>query len=1611
MFLDRVRETLSSDLLSRDDVREIIRDPGGPGDPNDPGGPVDPPTTPTGLFAIGQPGAIQVKWEAATYNGHNHTEVWASPIDDIRQGEAVGMAPGTSYIHAVGSEVGRYYWIRFVNRNGVAGPYNSQAGLYAKSLAFEFPEPPTGELDDSYLNDLLNERLAWLEDPTFGLRGEAARIRIEFNNLLDGALESIFNDLNTIREELQDALVTELFDETKGYAVGDLVIWLNPSTGTSYIYQCKQAIPEPVPPATAPLPSDTAYWNQVGDSAAIQAVVDDIAAAGLALQARGLYNGNGNVVGALAAALLNVRSVLEDGNGNLLSAGALLSLTSRVSTTEGKIEALATAMLEAGVLVDQDGVLVTSDAFLTLIARIETLSSNLLGNSEFMQEDKDTEDDWPNTPPEGWAVERNGTTATVGTNFRVRSSPRSGDGVRALFFSSGAPLTTGQSMLVKQAGLPVEADGYYQASVYVGSPLLAVRARVRITFDDAGATSFASPDVALTKTGLGPSAAVGTTLSDYNRIAVFAQAPEGATTATVSIEATPNTPNSAILYATRPFFGGAVADQTTPSPWVPGIQSNAYRAAAAAALALDLSYRQPDGPWAASNAFLQLKGQIDDTGNGLIATNAIALGVQSQINDPITGLTATANALDSLRTEVQSGPNSLTSLATRISGVAATIGNNTGNRLEDVAFSTLNYDVDDKDETVPVWIKTKTSGWSAATFGFNAAGYAIPRIAEKVVYFSSAGTPVGGAATLHQDVPVTSGQWYQFNAWTKTSKCSARLTLQFLTSAKAPVGTATSVIAPAAPGAGTVLSGYVRAHVAKDAPATAAFARVSLNAETATGSAPAAYFVRPLFGEATPDQLEPSPWLPPLVDAFAFQEMASDVYDDETGLGALSTLIQGVDSKVNDPATGLDAVAGAFNQLKASTVVVFENRLIRSEEFATGWGRTGVTVATDVGAVPGFEGTPAEAMREQATGGQHGLFQGSVPIEEGYNHVLSVYVKPVGGRHLVARAVAASSTGVTKGACHFTFNLSTGTIVGTDGVAGAFGWCDAVGGGWFRCWGAFKAPADSTQMQVAFFSSTSAANASGLPSFTGSTAAGLDLFGAQVNAGNRPDGYRKSTVSPVYGPIHDRLIATASAIAAVDAEINDPATGLPFLSGAYSTLNAYAGPGGTLATMVNGLQAGVGRGGNHVPNSEFDSAAHGWTHQNPSSYQLLDAAVSDPIWSVGGDPLPVTGLIMYPSATVANGPYSEIKTSPFAVVAGKFYEVSVYFGAHRCYGSVGVYWLGTTGGLVGANMTPLTTGAQVPGPTGGRAQLSSFKRAFGVFKAPTGASTAIFFVRSTPLSTSQVNSCLFFLKPFMGVATEGQTTPSEYAVGLEPKIFAALKEEGLVWADKEGAGATYTMKLRARDEDGGAETGFGMAAVKENGVWISDVRFNANRFAIMNPAYPNGAKKYPFIVEGGKVYIDTAIIKTASIGTLLLGENAVTVPTYVENVYDIFSNGNWVVMGGLAATVSNPMSWAMPVLIQFSARQDYLRFFPDQLGPGTGLAIRQSNNGAAGYVISSPAGQLNIPLCVQYNDYLVWTCKATVPANTTTTFTPEWFSQNNDVKLRQKSMLVLGVKR
>lgn len=89
------------------------------------------PQTPEGLTANGAFNSVILQWVAPTYGGHDYTEIFRATTDDL----SVALDNGVwlrSYPNikadAVDAGTTHYYWIRFVNKLGQAGAFNSPLG-------------------------------------------------------------------------------------------------------------------------------------------------------------------------------------------------------------------------------------------------------------------------------------------------------------------------------------------------------------------------------------------------------------------------------------------------------------------------------------------------------------------------------------------------------------------------------------------------------------------------------------------------------------------------------------------------------------------------------------------------------------------------------------------------------------------------------------------------------------------------------------------------------------------------------------------------------------------------------------------------------------------------------------------------------------------------------------------------------------------------------------------------------------------------------------------------------------------------------------------------------------------------------------------------------------------------------------------------------------------------------------------------------------------------------------------------------------------------------------------------------------------------------------------
>ena len=150
-FVQRVREALDgsgpdSVVTARQLIASGIASAGSGGGIVSPTpGVIDTPRAPRNVSAAGALATIIVSWDSANYSGHAYAEIWAASRTDaqaaatppenpvIGQAQLVGMTAGNNFSHNIGAGAERWYWVRFVNQNGVAVPYNLTDGTFGQT--------------------------------------------------------------------------------------------------------------------------------------------------------------------------------------------------------------------------------------------------------------------------------------------------------------------------------------------------------------------------------------------------------------------------------------------------------------------------------------------------------------------------------------------------------------------------------------------------------------------------------------------------------------------------------------------------------------------------------------------------------------------------------------------------------------------------------------------------------------------------------------------------------------------------------------------------------------------------------------------------------------------------------------------------------------------------------------------------------------------------------------------------------------------------------------------------------------------------------------------------------------------------------------------------------------------------------------------------------------------------------------------------------------------------------------------------------------------------------------------------------------------------------------
>lgn len=140
--------------------------------------------------------------------------------------------------------------------------------------------------------------------------------------------------------------------------------------------------------------------------------------------------------------------------------------------------------------------------------------------------------------------------------------------------------------------------------------------------------------------------------------------------------------------------------------------------------------------------------------------------------------------------------------------------------------------------------------------------------------------------------------------------------------------------------------------------------------------------------------------------------------------------------------------------------------------------------------------------------------------------------------------------------------------------------------------------------------------------------------------------------------------------------------------------------------------------------------------------------------------------------------------------------------------------------------------------------------------------------------------------------TEARVTSEEALSARIGQNSAALDQKLDSWADVNGVGSMYTMKLGLTYNGQEYNSGMALQLAAQGDNVVSQVLFIADRFAIIRNA-ESGAYTLPFVVQNDQVFMNNALIQDGSITNAKIG-NFIQSNNYVSGSrgWSIDKNGN-----------------------------------------------------------------------------------------------------------------------
>ena len=146
---------------------------------------------------------------------------------------------------------------------------------------------------------------------------------------------------------------------------------------------------------------------------------------------------------------------------------------------------------------------------------------------------------------------------------------------------------------------------------------------------------------------------------------------------------------------------------------------------------------------------------------------------------------------------------------------------------------------------------------------------------------------------------------------------------------------------------------------------------------------------------------------------------------------------------------------------------------------------------------------------------------------------------------------------------------------------------------------------------------------------------------------------------------------------------------------------------------------------------------------------------------------------------------------------------------------------------------------------------------------------------------TEVEANISEVKQAIANETEARVQADQSLTAKFGDVESALAEKLDSWANVDSVGAKYAMKLGLTYKGQKYSAGMIMQLSQSSQGLISQILFDANRFAIMTSS-SGGAYTLPFVVENNQVFINSLLVKDGSITNAMIG-NFIQSNNFVQN--------------------------------------------------------------------------------------------------------------------------------